>query len=791
MKMKYKQKFGNLCEEAPIECDRVPIKDTYTEVYMIKGCTGGVNTKHEVRQVEDFYPKTEETPVTLSDLFKVQSPENKQGTKVLTLGIAGVGKTVSVHKFILDWAEEKCNQDINFIMYLPFRELNLIKDEKYSLSKLLLYFHQELHSGDEKEILNEKLRLLFILDGLDESRIPLDLHQKKVSNVNEKTTLDKLITNLINGELLPSALLWITSRPEAVSKINYQYFNLVTEIRGFNDQQKEEYFRKRIRDEDQATTILSHIKTARSLYILCHIPVFCRIAATVLQKMLKDGTDMKNAPKTLTEMYLRFLMFLTEQMTEKYNTKAEVLGIMKLGKLAFLQLQKGRLLFYEKDLKKYGINSQEALVHSGICTQFFNQEGNSFSFVHLSFQEFLAAVFVFLTFRDEGNPLLKTPLEKIKWKLKHRLCDLLRTAVGKAMRSENGHLDLFLRFLLGLSLESNQRLLRSLHPEQDIREESLEETVNYIKKTITRTKSFEETINLFHCLSELKDNSLISEIQTFLNSGDLSTQTLSSAQCSALVFVLLMSEEIQEKFELKKFRPSDKGLKELLPVLKNTRRALDGWCFVCVYISSDGLMVGALCACMSNPLIELHFVLYVFLCRLSGCDLTEGSCKSLTSVLQTENTLRELEMNNNDLQNSGVEQLCAGLKSSHCKLEILRLSGCGLTEGTCKFLTSVLQTENSLRELEMNNNDLQNSGVKQLCAGLKSSHCKLEILRLSGCGLNEESCKSLTSVLQTENSLRELKINNNDLQNSGVEQLCAGLKSSNCKLKILSFLESK
>uniref|UniRef100_A0A4W4EL67 NACHT domain-containing protein n=1 Tax=Electrophorus electricus TaxID=8005 RepID=A0A4W4EL67_ELEEL len=541
---------------------------------------GEVNNEHEVRQIETASrrPATQETPIKCIHLFK-----DKPIRKVLTKGVAGIGKT----SFILDWAEEKCNQDIDFIMYLPFRELNLVKDEKYSLSKLLLYFHQELLSGDEKEILNEKLRLLFILDGLDESRIPLDLHQKKVSNVNEKTTLDKLITNLINGELLPSALLWITSRPAAVSKINYQYFNPVTEIRGFNDPQKEEYFRKRIRDEDQATTILSHIKTARSLHILCHIPVFCRIAATVLQKMLKDGKDMKNAPKTLTEVYLRFLMFLTEQMTEKYSTKqstdntvpsetkrAEVLGIMKLGKLAFLQLQKGRLLFYEKDLKKCGIDFQEALVYSGICTQIFKQEGKIFSFVHLSFQEFLAAVFVFLTFRDEGNPLLKTPLEKMKWKLKHRLCDLLKTAVDKAMRSENGHLDLFLRFLFGLSLQSNQRILKSLHPELDIKEESLEETVNYIKKTIKRTKSFEETINLFHCLSEMKDNSLISEIQTSLNSGDLSTQTLSSVQCSALVFVLLMSEEIQEKFELKKFRPSDKGLKELLPVLKNTRRAL-------------------------------------------------------------------------------------------------------------------------------------------------------------------------------------------------------------------------
>ncbi|XP_076854886.1 NACHT, LRR and PYD domains-containing protein 3-like [Brachyhypopomus gauderio] len=759
MKRKYKERFEKLYEEASLECERVRIKDTYTEVCMIKGCTGGVNTNHEVIQVENFYPKTEEIPITLNDLFKVQSTDNMRGTKVLTVGIAGVGKTVSVHKFILDWAEENYNQDLDFILYLPFRELNLIKDEKYSLSKLLLYFHQELRCGDEIEILNENHSLLFILDGLDESRIPLDLHQKKVSNVTEETTLDKLITNLINGELLSSALLWITSRPAAVNKIKWQYFNPVTEIRGFNDPQKEEYIRKRISDEAQASKIISHIKTARSLHILCHIPVFCRISATVLQKMLKDGTDMKSAPTTLTEMYLRFLLFLTEQMTEKYRTKqstdnavsskprkTDVPYIVKLGRLAFLQLQKGQLLFYESDLKDCGIDVHEALVYSGICTQIFKQEGKIFSFVHLSFQEFLAAVFVFLTFRIEGNPLLKTPLEKMRWKIKHTLGDLLETAVDKATRSENGHLDLFLRFLLGLTLESNQKLLKILHPELDIKKESLKGISDYIRLTIKITETFESTINLFHCLSELKDDSLTSEIQTFMNSGDLSTQTLSSTQSSALVFVLMMSEEIQEKFELKKYRRSDKGLKELIPVLKNTRHAL-----------------------------------------LYGCGLTEESCRSLISVLQTENSsLRELDMNYNDLQDSGVEQLLAGLKSPHCKLEILRLSGCGLTKQSCKHLTSVLQTENSLlRELEMNNNELQDSGVEQLCAGLKSSHCKLEILRLSGCGLTVESCKAVRLVLQTEmSSLRELEMNNNELQDSGVKQLCAGLKSSHCKLEI-------
>uniref|UniRef100_A0AAR2IZB5 B30.2/SPRY domain-containing protein n=1 Tax=Pygocentrus nattereri TaxID=42514 RepID=A0AAR2IZB5_PYGNA len=679
-------KLAKLYDRTSLEGDNLLLKDIYTELYVIEGCTGGVNTEHEVRQIESFYPKIEEKPIKFSDIFKTRSSQNEFGTKVLTLGIAGVGKTASVHKFILDWAEDKCNQDLDFILFLPFRELNVIKEDQYSLWSLLLYFHDEFHNVDVREILNDKCKVVFILDGLDESKLTLDFNQKKLSKVTEETTIDRLITNLIKGELLPSALIWITTRPAAAKQIPPEYIHHVTEIRGFNDPQKEEYFRKRIRDEDQASRIISHIKTARSLHILCHIPVFCSISATVLQEMLKDDKDLKNAPTTLTEMYTRFLLFQTRKKIEKY-----IEGVLKLGKLAFLQLLKGQLIFYEKDLKECGIDVDEAVVYSGVCTQIFKKDEKIFCFVHLSFQEFLAAAFVFLTFRDKGNPLLQTKRERIKWTFKHTLGDLLKTAVDKAMKSENGHLDLFLRFLCGLSLESNQRLLKSLQPEMDIKEESLKDTADYIKRKIKKKKHSEKSINLFHSLSELKDNSLTTEIQEYLNSGDLSTQNLSSTQWSALVFVLLMSEETQEKFELKKYRPSDEGLRNLLPVVKSTRRAL------------------------------------LALCHFGG-----KSCENLGSVLQTEtSSLKELDISNNELHDSGVELLSAGLKSSHCKLEILRLSGCMVRKEGCSSLASALSSNPSyLKELDLSYNLLGESGVKLLSARQEDPHCSLKTLRL-------------------------------------------------------------
>ncbi|XP_036418748.1 NACHT, LRR and PYD domains-containing protein 12-like isoform X3 [Colossoma macropomum] len=758
-KTKFKAKLAKLYEGTSFEGDFMPLEYIYTDLYVTEGCTGWVNTEHEVRQVEAFYPKTEETPIKFSDIFKVSCDQKVFGMKVLTVGIAGVGKTVCVQKFILDWAEDSCNQDIDFILFLPFRELNLIKDEQCSLWDLLLYFHDELCGGNVTEILNGRCRMVLILDGLDESRISLNFNQKKVSNVTQKTTLDKLITSLIKGELLPSAIIWITSRPAAASQIPRKYFDHVTEIRGFNDPQKDEYIRKRIRDQHQASRIISHIKTARSLHILCHIPVFCRISVTVLQKMLTEGKDMKNAPTTLTEMYTRFLLFQMMQKSEKYEGQQKeintvqtrdkqtgALNILKLGRLAFLQLQKGELLFYKNDLKECGIDVDEALVYSGVCTQVFKKDERIFSFVHLSFQEFFAAIFVFLTFSHEFNPLLQTTLEKITWNLKHSLCDLLKTAVNKAMKSKNGHLDLFLRFLFGLSLESNQRLLKSLQLDLKIKEESLKDIVEYIKRKIRKTKSYEKSINLFHCLNEVKDSSLTSEIQKYINSGVLTIQTLSFTQWSALVFVLLISEEAQEMFELKKYRPSDEGLRRLLPVVKNTRRAL-----------------------------------------LDHCNLSKHSNETLASVFSSDSALRELDLSYNDLQDSGVELLCTGLKSSCCKLEILRLAGCNLTLNSCVSLCSTLKSANTLLiELDLSHNDLQDSGLELLSGGLKSSHCKLEILRLAGCNLTSNACEMLCSALKSTNSyLMMLDLSNNGIQDLGVDLLSEGLKSSTCKLQIL------
>ncbi|XP_035379333.1 NLR family CARD domain-containing protein 3-like [Electrophorus electricus] len=706
LKSKLREKCQRIHEGISQQGTTTLLNEIYTELYITEGGSGEVSNEHEVRQIETASrrPATQEIPIKCSDIFRPLPGQDKAIRTVLTKGVAGIGKTVSVQKFILDWSEGNVNQDVLLIFPLPFRELNLLKEKKFSLVELLHCFFPETCELKPKHYTSYKI--LFIFDGLDECRLPLDFqNNERLWDVTESTSVDVLLTNLIKGNLLPSALLWITSRPAAANQIPPECVDQVTEVRGFSEPQKEEYFRKRISDQGLANRIITHMKSSKSLYIMCHIPVFCWIAATVLARMLGEA-ESGEIPNTLTQMFTHFLIFQLRHKDQKYGQSMKGQKrptyprymrehVLALGKLAFQQLEKGNLIFYEEDLRNSGIDVREMTVYSGMCTQIFREEfelqlGKVFSFVHLSVQEFLAALYVFISFISTNTNVLQQKHPGYFSIFKTPMSVFLNSAVDKALTSQNGHLDLFLRFLLGLSLESNQTLLRGLLTQTGSSSHSKEETVKYIKDKISDSPSTEKSINLFHCLNELNDHSLVQEVQTYLSRGGNSSlhgARLSPAQWSALVFVLLNSEEELDEFDLRKYDPSEECLLRLLPMVKASRKAI-----------------------------------------LSGCGLTEESCKSLTSVLQTENSLRELEMNNNDLQNSGVEQLCAGLKSSHCKLEILRLSGCGLNEESCKSLTSVLQTENSLRELEMNNNDLQNSGVEQLCAGLKSSHCKLEIL---------------------------------------------------------------
>uniref|UniRef100_A0AAQ5XXM4 RING-type domain-containing protein n=1 Tax=Amphiprion ocellaris TaxID=80972 RepID=A0AAQ5XXM4_AMPOC len=827
----------------------------YTELYITEGHSGEADSQHEVGQLETASKKSlHDTPIRCQDIFKALPEQQRAIRVVLTNGVAGVGKTFSVLKFTLDWAEGRENQDVSVVVVLPFRELNLIRDEQHSLLTLLHVFHPTLQKVTAEQL--DDCKLLFIFDGLDESRLSLDFTNRKVvSDISQKSSLDVLLVNLMEGNLLPSALVWITSRPAAVNEIPPTLVDRLTEVRGFTDNQKEEYFRRRLSDEERSSTIISHMKTSRNLHIMCRLPVFCWITAAVLEHMLT--TEQRGElPKSMTEMFSHFLLVQTQRKKNKYHegpetspqelTKADREVLLKLGRLAFEHLEKGNIMFYQEDLEQCGLDVTETSVLSGFCTQIFRRECEMFQkpvycFVHLSIQEYLAAVYMLHCHTNrktevmekflgeerkdlydeeekEGEKKKKTTKKKMKKKRKKKkkkkkekkkkekkkrkmkkkkgeeeeeeegeeeedeeedeeeeeegdeeeeeeeeeentgissLDAFLDRVMEKSLRSKNGHLDLFVRFLHGLCLESNQRLLGGLLGRTKNRPEMIQRVINNLKEMKSDEMCPDRSINIFHCLMEMKDLSVHQEIQEFLQSENRSEKELSDIHCSALAYMLQMSEEVLDELDLKKYNASEEGKLRLIPAVRNCKKA-----------------------------------------GLSHCDLSESECEVVASALKSNPShLTELDLSISHLEFSGgVKYLCDGLQSPNCKLETLRLEACCLSEISCDSLISALKSNPShlehLKYLDLSWNDLHDSGVKHLSGFLESPDCILKTLRLEYCRLSEISCDSLVSALKSNPShLEHLDLSINNLRDLGVKRLSGFLESPDCILRTLGLKE--
>ncbi|XP_061125360.1 NACHT, LRR and PYD domains-containing protein 3-like [Syngnathus typhle] len=728
------------------------LESVYTNLHISRGVTGHPDKQHEVLQMEMRGEDEEEKSIEPCDIFKSEMPLRT----MVTVGFAGIGKTFLVRKFVLDWANGTANTDVDFIFPLPFRELNLEEGKSFSLAELIQQFICKSKAAIEmlQDILvrmqdlgkptyeSSSIKILFVLDGLDECRLKLDLSDKGKErlDVTRAYPVEVLLAHLIKGNLLPCARLWITTRPQAARDIPAPLVDGRTEVKGFSRSQRLDYFRKRFpKDED----VIEHIQKSRSILIMCHVPIFCWFTATLLRDYLQHKKEL---PETLTEMYTEFLLYHLGRSEERGGQKRTEY-VKALAKMAFQGLIKKQQIFYESDLRESGLDDRQVAKHSGVFTEIFEevppltkyQRGKMFQFIHLSIQEYLAALYVIMSlFQDNKNVVGELPLHSEQMPLVR----VHEAAIRKASESE-GNLDLFLRFLVGLSLQCNQELMGELLKAPKNFSHSNAETVRLIEQQIDKN-SPEENINLFYCLKELKDESLLEQLQRYFSAFRSNPENVPPAMWSALVFFLLTSDKAMSCFELGTYAPSEKGLLMLLPVVKASRKS-----------------------------------------ELSCCELSKKSCEALASVLSSPCSLRELDLSENALGDDGLEALAAGLAKPQCALQVLKLFNCKLSKKSCEALASVLSSPGRLRELDLSGNNLGDDGLEALAAGLAKPECALQVLELENCRLSKKSCEALASVLSSACSLRDLDLSWNDVYDDGLEALAAGLAKPQCTLQVL------
>nr|XP_061796643.1 NACHT, LRR and PYD domains-containing protein 12-like [Nerophis lumbriciformis] len=752
-----------------------PLEDVYMQLDITYGADVSPDGRHEVLQMEtcDAAAKRSILPC---DIFKSPDRNRRPIRTMLTVGFAGIGKTFLIQKFVWDWASGNTNQDVDFIFPFTFRELNMEKGESFMLAELIggdSHMRERLNeifiylqTSGKQDFESSGIKILFILDGLDECNFKIDLKKaRKVNkNVKESYPLEVLLAYLIKGNLLPCARVWITTRPAAACDIPADLIDSRTEVGGFSDSRRLEYFRQRFPNEERVT---EHIRKSRTIFIMCHIPIFCWLTATVLQVHLDKG-KAGELPTTLTDMYSAFIGHHLENSKER-NTAEYIPDVKALAKLAFDHTMNQRQIFYEKDLEDSCFDYSQAAKHCGLFTEVFKEvhplkrkKQKMFQFIHLTIQEYLAALYVKMCFfHDNKNVLDTSRWKKFFMPVKRKtITEVHKSALQRASESE-GNLDMFLRFLVGLSLQSNQEIVGALLKVPHDWEQSKSKTVKLIQKRIKRNTP-EKNVNLFYCLNELKDNSLLKQIQHQLVSGRLSWRKMSNDMWSALAFFLLTDDETMKSFDLRRYSTSPLGLKKLLLVVKASQK-------------SD----------------------------LSECRLDKGSCHLLASVLSSPSNLRHLDLGNhkrsaprcqNNVSDEGVEILSKGLASPHCNLEVLNLSECKITKRGCVSLAEALKkvTPSHLQELDLIGNNLSDEGVEILSKGLASPHCILKILKLSWCSITKKGCVSLAEALKvTSSHLQELDLTGNNLSDEGVEILSKGLASPHCIIKVLNLEHCK
>ncbi|XP_075700099.1 NACHT, LRR and PYD domains-containing protein 12-like [Rhinoderma darwinii] len=672
---------------------------------------------------------------------------------VMVRGVPGVGKTTLMQKFVYDWVNGKLYQRFAFIFFFKFRELNQL--DKVSLEKLILQEYPHLQNHLEK-ILRNPEELLFIFDGLDETVHQMDFWSKNLlSNVKQVDSLGAIVVSLVKQSLLRGCYVLMTSRPTKLASIGTGVFQRVSEIMGFFPKEREIYFEVFFKNKEISDKMFQYVKENDTLYTFCYIPSYCWIICTVLSKNLQptSSDQLSLLPKTVTQL---FAIFVANILFNHSLHKSDAQKILQsIGWMAEYGVMNHSIIFDERDLGSFNVDVSSHLLSSFMMET--DQPPNvTFSFLHLTIQEFFAALVHYMDHNQEK----------------------LQKSLKEAQIYDDNRGEIFLRFLCGLSDISTGSILKRYLGE--LSTETSKIVIEWLQKTIHDTWKENEykddngkLMGAFVYLFETRNEALVLQSLGSGKSFDFSYVPLTPLDCSVFPFILKSCIET-EKLNLESCGIQNEGLRRFSGVLHTIRD-------LCLRDNSlKDEDVHLICSALNQPKCKIQE-----LC-LSSNNLTHDCCPQLASAITKNRSLKKLDLSYNNMSGPKFSDLMGALSSPTCRIEELILIRCSLTDSSCSQLASTIIKSPSLKTLDLSDNRLEGSQFRDLMSALSSPTCRIEELTLSCNGrVIDKSSIQLASTISKNQSLRKLNLCGSKLVGLLFIELMGYLSSPFCRIEEL------
>uniref|UniRef100_A0A2K6RTL4 NLR family pyrin domain containing 1 n=1 Tax=Rhinopithecus roxellana TaxID=61622 RepID=A0A2K6RTL4_RHIRO len=642
--------------------------------------------------------------IEIRDLFG-PGLDTQEPRIVILQGAAGTGKSTLARQVRAAWGRGQLYGDrFQHVFYFSCRELAQCK--VVSLAELIGK-DWTAAQAPIRQILSRPERLLFILDGVDEPRWVLQEPSSELClHWSQPQPADALLGSLLGKTILPEASFLITARTTALQNLipSLEQARWV-EVLGFSESSRREYFYKYFTDERQAVRALGLIQSNKELWALCLVPWVSWLACTCLMEQMKRKEELTLTSKTTTTLCLHYL---------SQALRAQPLG-PQLGDVCSLAAEgiwQKKTLFSQDDLRKHELDGAivSTLLKMGIL------QGHpiplSYSFIHLCFQEFFAA--------------MSYALEDKKGRGKHSDCII---DLEKLLAAYGTH-GLFgaptTRFLLGLLSDEGKRAMENIFNCRLSQGRNLKQWVPSLQPLLQP-----HSLEFLHCLYETQNKTFLTQMMADFQEMGMCVET--DMELLVCTFCIKFCHHVK-KLQLIEGR-------QHRPAWSPTGTVLFRW-----------------------------------------VPVTDAYWEILFSILKVTRNLKELDLSGNSLSHSAVKSLCKTLRRPRCLLETLRLASCGLTAEDCKDLASGLRVNQNLTVLDLSFNVLTDAGARYLCQRLSWPFCTLQRLQLVSCGLTSGCCQDLASVLSTSPLLMELDLQQNNLGNTGVQLLCEGLRHPACQL---------